>query len=213
MPTLTGKHARIAITSAVATSSTNNPATLSTDGLTLSIDSTGKRHWPQDTTSLVVAVGGTPTTDDYTVNYVGGVVSFTTPHSTAAAYTIDVESLTASFVGNAKEWTVTSKMDLRDQTAFSTTTSDTVWRQYAVGLAGAEATIERFWGNTTGPAFFDRLAAGTQTIVELWQDYATRSKLEGYAYVGGDGFTVPVDGDPEETINLTFNGPLALSTI
>lgn len=186
---------------------------LSTDGVTLTISSTGKRHWPQDTTSLVVAVGGTPTTDSFTADYVAGVVSFTTPHSTSATYTIDVESFTASFVGYTKAWEATVDADIRDQTVFSTSTADTVWRSMTPGLIGGSVTLDRFIAETTGPAFFDRLAAGAQTVVELWQDYGTRSKLEGYAYVGEDGFELPVDGDAEESVTLTLDGALSLSTV
>jgi len=213
MASLTGRHGRVAVTSVTATSSTDNAAVLSTDGVTLTISSTGKRHWPQDTTSLVVAVGGTPTTDSFTADYVAGVVSFTTPHSTSATYTIDVESFTASFVGYTKAWEATVDADIRDQTVFSTSTADTVWRSMTPGLIGGSVTLDRFIAETTGPAFFDRLAAGAQTVVELWQDYGTRSKLEGYAYVGEDGFELPVDGDAEESVTLTLDGALSLSTV
>ena len=212
MAALTGKVARIRVTSATATSSTNNAADLSTDGVTLPITSTGNRHWPNGTTSLVVAIGGTPTTDTYAVNYVQGIVTFATAHSTAAAYTIDVESLSASYVGEGRDWSVQTSVDMRDHTAFSTTTSDVTWRTMKPGLSGGTVTINRFWGATTGPAFFDRLAAETETVVELWTDQATRNKLEGFAYVSGDGFDIPVDGDAGESVTLTLNGQLYRST-
>lgn len=212
MAALTGKVARIAVTGSVASSSTDNAAELSTDGVTLPITSTGKRHWPNGTTSVKVAVGGTPTTDAFAINPVSGIVTFSTPHSTASVYTIDVESLTASFVGLGKSWSVDVNNDMRDHTAFSTTTADVAWRTVEPGLNEGTVTIERFVGSTTGPAFFDRLAAETETIVELWQDSASRSKLEGYAYVSDDGFDVPVDGDAGESVTLTLNGNLYLST-
>lgn len=213
MSSLTGKHGRVAVTAVTPSSSTDNAATLSTDGVTLSIDSTGKRHWPDGTTSLVVAIGGTPTTDDYTADYVAGRVTFSTAHSTSATYTIDVESLTASFVGYTKSWEATINTDIRDQTVFSTSTADTQWRTHRPGLAGGTVSLERFVAETTGPAFFDRLAAGAQTIVELWTDYASATKLEGYAYVGEDGFALPVDGDATESVTLTLDKALSLSTV
>jgi hypothetical protein len=64
-----------------------------------------------------------------------------------------------------------------------------------------------------GAAFFDRLVAGTETIVELWTDYDTQNKLEGYAHISGDGFGSAVDGDGTESVSLTGNGLLALSTV
>ena len=81
------------------------------------------------------------------------------------------------------------------------------------GITGGTVTIDRFAAGSTGPAFFDRLAAGTETIVELWQDHATRNKLEGFAYVSGDGYTLPVAGDPGESVTLTLNGALSLTTV
>jgi len=212
MASLTGKVARIAVTAAAPTSSTDNAAVLSTDGVTLPITSTGKRHWPNNTTSLVVAVGGTATTDAYTVNYVEGVVTFSTPHSTASTYTIDVETLTASFVGEGRDWSLRTDVDMRDHTAFSTGSTDTQWRTVKPGLAGGTVTINRFWGETTGPAFFDRLAANQDTIVELWTDHATRNKLEAFAWVSEDGFDVPLDGDAAEAITLTVNDQIYMST-
>jgi len=213
MASVTGKVARIAVTAAAATASTNNAADLSTDGQTLPITSTGRRHWPNDTTSLVVAIGGTATTDAFTANYVQGIVSFSTPHSTASVYTIDVDYLTASFVGEGRDWEVQTDMDMRDHTVFSTTTADAQWRVVKPGLSGGTVSINRFWGETTGPAFFDRLAAQQDTIVELWIDHNTANKLEGFAWVDGDGFDIPVDGDVEEAVTLTFNGAIYNTTV
>ena len=213
MASLTGRVARIAITAAAATPSTDNAADLSTDGVTLPITSTGRRHWVNNTTSLVVAVGGTPTTDAFTADYVQGIVTFSTPHSTSSTYTIDVDYLTSSFVGEGRSWEVHTDTPMQDRTVFSTSTSDVTWRKVLPGITGGTVTIERFAAGSTGPAFFDRLAAGTETIVELWMDHATRNKLEGFAYVSGDGYTLPVAGDPGESVTLTLNGALSLTTV
>ncbi len=209
MAALTGKVARIRITAATPSSSTDNAATMSTNGQTVTIDSTALRHWAADPT---VAIGGTATTDTFVTNRVSGIVTFTTPHSTASAYTLDVAALSGSYVGEGRNWSASVAVDMRDHTAFSTTTADVQWRTVAPGLNGGTVSIERFWGATTGPAFFDRIAAGQNTVIELWTDYATRHKLEGFAYVDGDGFTVPVDGDAGESVTLTIDGELYLST-
>jgi len=209
MAALSGKVARIKATAATASASTNNAAAMSTDGQTLSITSTARRHWAAAPT---VAIGGTATTDSFATNLVQGVVTFTTPHSTASVYTLDVSALTASYVGEGRNWQVATETDMRDHTVFSTSTSDVQWRSVAPGLHGATVSIDRFWGSTTGPAFFDRMVANQDTVIELWTDQATRNKLEGYAYVDGDGFTVPVDGDAGEAVTLTVNGQLYRST-
>ena len=209
MAALTGKVARIRITAATPSSSTDNAATLSADATSVSIDSTALRHWASDPT---VAIDGIATTDAFATNRVSGVVTFSTPHSTASVYTLDVAALTGSYLGEGRNWSVQTSVDMRDHTVFSTTTADVNWRTVAPGLAGGTVSIERFWGATTGPAFFDRVVAGQDTVVELWTDQATRHKLEGFAFVDGDGFDVPVDGDAGESVSLTINGRLYLST-
>ncbi len=142
-----------------------------------------------------------------------GQVTFSTAHSTGATYTIDVAAFTASFVGECQSWSASVNVDMRDHTVFSTSTSDAQWRTVAPGLAGGTVTLNRFWAATTGPAFFDRLAADARTVIELWADHDTRSKLEGYAFVGSDGFTVPVDGDAGEDVSLTLDGALNYTTL
>ncbi len=221
MTALTGKVARIAVTAVTPTSSTDNAATLSSaDDVTLSIDSTGKRHWVHNTTSLKLFEGASTANQKIgSVNYVEGIISLSTPGSTAATWTIDVETVTASYVGMGKAWTVNQTVDMRDHTSFSTSATDAQWRTVKPGLAGWTGTIERFAfldpdssTEVPGAAFFDRLIAGTETIVEFWTEFGTQNKLEGYAFVGSDGFAVAVDGDGSESVSLTGNGRLVLST-
>ncbi len=217
MAAQTGKTARIAVTSAAPTSSTDNAATLSTDGVTLIIDSTARRHW-DSSLSTGLRVWDTSTeisTGDYEPNFVQGRVVFDSARSTSNTYTIDVDYLTASFVGQGRTWTAVVNTDILDATPFSTsasTANDVKWRTVTPGLSGGEVTIDLFWAATTGPAFFDRLAAGQDTIVELWRDAADRPKLEGYAYVADDGFDVPMEALDAEAVTLTINGPLYYST-
>lgn len=216
MAALSGKSARIKVTSAVSSSSTNNAATLATDGQTLTINSTAKRHWDRTlSTGLTVFAGAGDVTADLDAtqnNYVQGIVVFSTPHSTALSYTIDVDAFTASYLGFGRNWTANVNVDMNDVTAFSTSGTNVGWRSFQPGLAGASVSIERFWAATTGPAFFDRLNTETALVVELVTNDATAEKLEGYAYVAGEGFTVPVDGTATENVDLTVDGQLYLST-
>lgn len=214
MAAVSGKVARLRVTAAAATSSTNNAATLSTNGLTLTIDSTARRHWNRASSTHVVVFEGAVnrTTDIASINYVQGKVTFDTAHSTASAWTIDMEYLTSSYVGQGRSWSADIETDILDQTSFSTTTSDVQWRTVKPGLSGASVSIDRFWASSTGPAFFDRLAAGQDTVVELWRDQASRRKLEGFAYVAGDGFEVPIEDSAAETVELRIDGQLYTST-
>ena len=215
MAARSGKVGRLAVTAVAPTSSTDNAATLSTDGVTLIIDSTARRHWDRSL-STGLRVWDTSTeisTGDYEPNFVVGQVVFDSARSTSNSYTIDVDYLTASFVGRTRSWQAEVATDLQDVTAFSTvSTADTQWREVTPSLSAGTVTLERFQVETTGPAFFDRLAAGQETIVELWGDSTDQMKLEGYAYVAGDGWTVPVDGVNTESVTLAISSGLYYST-
>jgi hypothetical protein len=209
-----GFAARLRITSAVSSSSTNNAADLSTDGVTLSITDTGKRHWDRTlSTGLAVFQNAADVTGDIaSINYVQGKVTFAAAKSTSATYTIDVDSFTSTFVAQGRSWSGTAETEMLDQTTFSTTTSDGKWRTVAPGLSGGSVDIERLWASTTGPAFFDRFTTQTAFVVELIADQAATDKLEGFAYVEGDDFEVPVDGSAMENVRLRFDGPVYRST-
>ena len=214
MPAVTGKVARLRITAATGTSSTDNAATLSTDGVTLIVDSTARRHWNRATSTHIVVYEGAvnKTTDITEINYVQGKITLDTPSSTSSTWTIDMEYLTSSYVGQGRSWTAQIGTDILDTTAFSTSATDVQWRTVQPGLSEASVTIDRFWGESTGPAFFDRLAAGQDTIIELWRDSTSRRKLEGWAYVSGDDFSVPVDELAAESVTLDIDGQLYTST-
>jgi hypothetical protein len=215
MAARTGKVGRLAVTAVAPTSSTDNAATLSTDGVTLVIDSTARRHWDR-ALSTGLRVWDTSTeisTGDYEPNWVVGQVVFDSARSTSNSYTIDVDYLTASFVGMTRSWQAQVATDIHDVSAFSTlSTADTQWRTVTPGLSGATVTLERFQAHTTGPAFFDRLAAGQETIVELWGDSTDQMKLEGYAYVAEDGWAAPVDDVNAESVTLAISSGLYYST-
>jgi len=215
MVSVSGKAGRVKITAAAATLSTNEAAVLSTDGVTLSITDTGKRAWSRTGTTRPDVFSGTtavPSSQFTKVNKVQGIITFTTPHSTAPTYTVDISYHVSSFVGQTHEWSLDEETDMLDVTAFSTTTGVSSWRTFIPGLSQAEATLERFYGETTGPAFFDRLNTTQDLMLELWSDENTNAKLEGWAYVSGDGFAVSPSEADAESVTLQIDGQLYSST-
>jgi hypothetical protein len=217
MAALSGKVAQIRITAASATSSTDNAATLSTDGVTLSINSTSLRHWNRASSThvKVFEAAVNRTTDIASINYVQGKVTLDVAHSTSSAWTIDVETLTSSYLGAGRDWELNTSVDMRDHTTFSTSsTADAQWRTMRPGLSGGDISISRFslLGDTTGAAFMDRLETNQDTVVELIGNRATRRKYEAFAYVSDIGFASPVDGDVTEDVTLTVDGQIHTST-
>lgn len=214
MAAITGQSGRVKITAATASSSTNNTATLSTDGVTLQIDSTSKRHWSKAlSTGLTVFEGAGDVTSEINsaeTNYVQGIVTFSTPHSTSASYTIDVDSLTASNVALIRGWSVDVSVDMHDVTTFSTSATDVAWRTKRPGLAGASVSIDALLQDSTAATYFDRLNNQDTFVVELVA--STADQWEGFAYIESDAVDVPVDGLPTENVTLMIDGQLFRTT-
>lgn len=215
MATKTGPAARVKVTASASVSSTDEAATLSTDGVTLTIDSTSKRTWSRSSTRPDVFEGaGQVNSSQFTVNPVQGIVTFTTPHSTASAYTVDVDYLTSSFLGQTRGWSMDLDIDQEDHTVFSTTTSDPRWRTFKANLRGASVDLERLKvADSTSHTFMDRITADQDLMVELWTDSATNHKFEGFAKIEGDSFAVPLEGSVEESVSLMIDGNLYSSTV
>ena len=211
-----GRLGRGRFTSAGATSSTTNAADLSTDGQTLQVTSTAARLWDRsNATALHIydSTGELGSTMWKVTNWVMGTVSFTTPHSTSETFTVDAESLTASYLGEVRGWSVNSEVDMLDITTLSTSTADTKWRSYAPGLSQASVTLDRLVIASSAPFAFDRMNVETDVVLELVFDGTTGDRLMGYGRIQSDSFSAPVDGVVTESIDVQVDGILAYSTL
>ena len=211
---ISGKSARIRYTAATATSSTNNAATLSTDGITLTIDSTALRRWNNNNSSaLRIFEGATNRTTDIAVTrWPIGQVVLDQARTTSSTWTIDGETYASSFLIGGKDWSVDVETNLLDQTSFSTSATDAKWRTFKPGLNGASASISRFAQSSTGPPFTDRIIAGQNVIAEFVVDNSGGERYVGYARVARVSPSVDIDGLAEEGIDLTIDGQLYYST-
>ncbi len=216
MAAISGKAARIKITSATATSSTNNAATLAPGGLVLTINSTAKRHWdPSNSTALVVYAGSTVApSSGYDVRWPVGQVVFGAARSTSVTYTIDVESFTSSYVRGGRDWSLDVTVDPLDVTTFSTDGTNTKWKSHKPGLSEASVSISRLsQSSSTATTFFDRIVADTKVIVDLVADLSAGHRYLGYGLITGDGFSDQIDGLAEESVDITIDGAIYYSTL
>jgi hypothetical protein len=211
---ISGKAARIRYTAAAATSSTNNAATLSTDEVTLTINSSALRLWNNNNSSaLKIFEGATNrTTDIGIVRWPRGQLVLDQARSTAATWTIDVETYAASFLTGGKDWSLDVETNLLEDTSFSTSATDSKWRTMTPGLNGASASISRFAISDTGPPFTDRIIAGQNVIPEFVVDNSGGQRYLGYARVTRVSPSVDIDGLAEEGVDLVIDGPLYYST-
>jgi hypothetical protein len=219
MAALTGKAAKVKYTAAAYSTSAAEAFTslsASTDKTEFRITDGSKRHWTRDLPPVVL-VNSTAHTD-FSWNAVQGKLTFTgTPLTVAesAQVTATVYWLTASYLPWTRTWTADIDNTMLDVTSFSTSATDAQWRDFQAGLQGATVDLGRIVPvapGTTGytPLFFDRLNVGQDVIVEL--HLGSTYKLEAYAQVAGDGYTVPRDGLEEESVTLTVDGPMYYAT-
>jgi predicted anti-sigma-YlaC factor YlaD len=215
MAAQSGKLARIRYCAVVTTSSTDEPATLDAAKTTLSITAKAKRHWDRSSTASVriFTNTGAITSHSHVRNHAIGTITFTTPHSTAKTYTLDVEWMASSYLGRAQNWSVESSVDMLETTAFSTSTAGAGWRTFTPGLNQASAQLSRILTTgDTGPIFFDRMNADQAFVLELVLNNTAGERLEGFARIDADTWTDPIDGLAGESPTFRIDGPLYWST-
>ena len=125
MTALSGRVARLKITSAAATTTTGvamTAYTSSTDRVLFRISNSSQRHWDRVTDPTVYV--NTTAHTDFAINYVQGKITFGTPLTTAesAQVTADVRWHTASYLPVTRSWSADVTADMLDVTTFSTTT-------------------------------------------------------------------------------------------
>jgi len=217
MAAISGKVARIRHTSASATNSTNEASDVAVGGMTVSINSTAKRHWDRTSTAPAIFVSGATASDISadieSINYVQGIVTFTTPHSTSTVVTMDVDYLTSSYLVGGRNWSIDINSAMHDVTSFSTSATDPKWRTYLAGLNDATISIDRlFQSDTTAHVFWDALnAESSNFIVELVPDDAG-DRYEAFCRVAGFSPSVEIDGVADEGVALQVDGVLYYTT-
>jgi len=214
---LAGRSAAVRITSQTATSSTNEAATRSTGpgaSTTISgqvqITSTARRQLsPTGVHTLWrIAAGSTtlvPSTD-YNLNLVQGIFDWRTGDPSTGTYQADIEWLTASNVAGGQEWSLSV-----DQEAFEVTEfGSSGWRQYQPNLAGATASVDRYWVDSS---FLDLIVADNPLfLIELVVNSAAGWKYEGFARIQQDSINTAVDAIVTESLNLVIDGQLYFTT-
>lgn len=214
MAALSGKNAKIKITSIVPTSSTGEATTKLSTGK-YQITDVSKRHLDRQTTGLPTVYVNTTarTADEYTVDPVNGIIQFSPTSLTTGTVpvTVDVHYVTASYLAQANRWSAEIETDMYDVTAFATSTGTKTWRDFQPGLSQGTITIDRFVAEgSTGPEFYDRLNLSNDVVVELhMRDF---DNLRGYGWVETDNWETPIDDPASESVTIRLDGPLYYTT-
>jgi hypothetical protein len=161
------------------------------------------RYW-DDTSSLTVEIstngGGswsTPSSSTYTVQYCGGLITFTTIDATRTVRATG-KYLAISKVGLAHSWEASPSADIIDVSVFGDT-----WHEKIVTLKDASAKASRYY---VDGAFLSLL--GARFVLVLYINFSVGSRLEGFAILKTPAAKVAVDGVVEEELEFEIAGQL-----
>lgn len=206
---LTGRKANLKITSSVGVASTAEAATRSTGAGSntgkVVITDAARRHLDPDYTPVLKLNSTAVSSTAYTLQGVTGTFQWKSGDPSTGTYTADIEYLTASSLAQAREWTLTPEIDMFDTTVFGSSG----WKRFQPNLAGATATVGRFWAD---PSFLDVLTLEGRFVTEFIINSSANWRYEAYCWVASDQINTSVDALVSETINLNIDGQLYFST-
>lgn len=134
---------------------------------------------------------------DYTVQYVGGVVTFGDVDADREVR-VTGNYLVASNAGNAYSWELAPTANNMEATTFGHE-----WRQKKAGLKDATAKASAYYLDGT----FQNLL-GARFILVLYVDYANDVRFEAYALLKTPSIKVSVDGTVDEDLEFEVDGEL-----
>ena len=177
------------------------------------ITSTTKRYW-DPTVALTVetstnGVDWTAVTSGFQVAYAGGVILFPVAQPSSTQVRVSGAYLTASALGQSKEWDLSVSMDTPDSTVFTAGTSLSAWKTCVAALKDASVTVSRYQlDGYFVPSVADK---GTFYVLVLYTDYANGKHVDCLARMTADSIKTAVSGVIEES--LTFKTTGMINTI
>lgn len=154
--------------------------------------------------SETVTIGATEQTrnKDYTINYITGVITFTTAPATEVD-NIDVaySYYTVAEVGGFFNWTITQNADAAESTSFDSNGA----RTYVAGLTDWDSSATKYWANTKT---FHEWLGEEDIIIVFYVDEDNNYRYEGYGVMTGNNIDTSVDALIEQTIDLQGSGEL-----
>jgi hypothetical protein len=164
-------------------------ATTTADNISYQITNAVKRVLDRDTAPTVLD-GGVETTEDYTVNYLNGTITFESEDTRVITVTGKYLPMTTAAYAHA---TTHSKMcDMADVTAFGDT-----YKNRMATIKSASGTLSQF--NVEDETYSDALVAGVPIVLEILS--ATGDEPDRYwALLESDEVQAAIDGVQDEVI-------------
>jgi len=168
---------------------TDEAATTS-DNLTYQITDTAKRYIDLNT-AVVVEDSAVVTTENYTVNYLTGEITFA--ETGTRTITVSGAYMTPSTVATAKSYSVNVTADTLENTVFTDT-----FKTFQSGLVSGTASLGRF--HASDDLFIDEILAGNYFIVEFFVD--ATNKVSFYGLPSSNTVDAAVESLVEENVDF-----------
>jgi hypothetical protein len=150
---------------------------------------------------------------NYTIQYVGGKVAFTTPFlGTQAGCRVTGAYFNFTAIGDVLEWAPDISRSTHKTTCMTTNNVPTRWETFLPGLANGTIKINRFLVDNTYVNLFTIFTDDT-LIISLVMDATTGlPRLESYGKLTKDGMKVPLKDLEIEDLDFVIDGQMVLTT-
>lgn len=204
MTALTGTQADLYMASGTSVTFTSEVMTDSGDHQTYKVatGNTAHRYW-DDQSALTIQTSPdgttwTTVTTNFTVRYVGGVVTFTTVDATRQVRASG-KYLPISQIGQAYDWELSPTVNILDTSTFG----NGGWKTKQAGLHDATAKASRYFLDGT---FFGLL--GSRFVVIFYPNFSAGTRFEAYAWLKSDPTKVGVDALIDEELDWEIDGSI-----
>ena len=149
---------------------------------------------------------GWTTSSSYTLQYVGGKVTFTSALSgTPGVRVHSGKYLPYSAMADATKADASVDSDMADSTSFTTTNSPVVWRSFKPLLAKASLKVTKWHVDNT---FLTGITSKTKYVVSFLPDVTGSDRIEGFATIKSDAISAAVDALTQEPLEFNVTGKL-----
>lgn len=164
-------------------------------------------------TRAQAGVGWTTQSSNYTIQYVGGKVIFTTPFlGTSVGCRVTGAYLPYTAVGNIIEWAPDLSRTTHDSTTMTTTSTPTHWKTFQPGLVGGSIKINKFLVDNTYVNLFP-ISTNDTLVISLVIDATTGlPRLESYGFLNKDSMKVPIKDLEMEDLEFVVDGQMVLTS-
>lgn len=205
MAAIPGYKASVYATSTPSVAFTNEAFTDAGDHKNYTITNANKRYW-DNTVALTVqtspdgSTGWTTVTTGFTVNYCGGILSFTNAISgSVPSVRVSGSYLPYSTVVNARSVEIQNDVDILDVTAFDSAG----WHTKIANLVGSAYKLDKWW---TDVFFVTALDTKRRLVLSAYSGANSNQRFDAFGYIKNDSVKIAVNQAIDESLEFEVDG-------